>query len=92
MSFEEVDVTILTTQPSVDPLPPDIPKETARPNQVSVVDDFVTVVILLPLRRVYISQLLGKVDEQKQVSALASAAGAGGGSIFVGENGLPNPI
>jgi len=58
LSFDEVVVTIFTAPPGVDTLPLWILKEMARPNQASVVNVVATVVILLSLIPVYISQRL----------------------------------
>jgi len=65
LSFDEVYVTIFTAPPGVDTLPLWILKEMARPNQASVVNVVATVVILLSLVPVYISQRLSRVDEQR---------------------------
>jgi putative spermidine/putrescine transport system permease protein len=65
LSFDEVYVTIFTAPPGVDTLPLWILKEMARPNQASVVNVVATVVILLSLIPVYISQRLGRADEQR---------------------------
>jgi putative spermidine/putrescine transport system permease protein len=58
LSFDEVVVTIFTAPPGVDTLPLWILKEMARPNQASVVNVVATVVIILSLIPVYISQRL----------------------------------
>lgn len=63
LSFDEVYVTIFTAPPGVDTLPLWILKEMARPNQASVVNVVATVVILLSLIPVYISQRLSREDE-----------------------------
>ena len=63
LSFDEVYVTIFTAPPGVDTLPLWILKEMARPNQASVVNVVATVVILLSLIPVYISQRLSRADE-----------------------------
>lgn len=65
LSFDEVYVSIFTAPPGVDTLPLWILKEMARPNQASVVNVVATVVILLSLIPVYISQRLSKADEQR---------------------------
>ncbi len=65
LSFDEVYVTIFTAPPGVDTLPLWILKEMARPNQASVVNVVATVVILLSLIPVYISQRLSRTDEQR---------------------------
>lgn len=65
LSFDEVYVTIFTAPPGVDTLPLWILKEMARPNQASVVNVVATVVILLSLIPVYISQRLSRADEQR---------------------------
>ena len=49
----------------VDTLPLWILKEMARPNQASVVNVLATVVILLSLIPVYISQRLAREDDQR---------------------------
>jgi putative spermidine/putrescine transport system permease protein len=64
LSFDEVYVTIFTAPPGVDTLPLWILKEMARPNQASVVNVVATVVILLSLIPVYISQRLARDDDQ----------------------------
>ncbi|MBT5576179.1 MAG: ABC transporter permease [Microbacteriaceae bacterium] len=63
LSFDEVYVTIFTAPPGVDTLPLWILKEMARPNQASVVNVVATVVILLSLIPVYISQRLARDDD-----------------------------
>ncbi len=65
LSFDEVYVTIFTAPPGVDTLPLWILKEMARPNQASVVNVVATVVILLSLIPVYISQRLARDDDQR---------------------------
>jgi len=65
LSFDEVYVTIFTAPPGVDTLPLWILKEMARPNQASVVNVVATVVILLSLIPVYISQRLALEDDQR---------------------------
>jgi len=65
LSFDEVYVTIFTAPPGVDTLPLWILKEMARPNQASVVNVVATVVILLSLIPVYISQRLAREDDQR---------------------------
>ena len=64
LSFDEVVVTIFTAPPGVDTLPLWILKEMARPNQASVVNVVATVVILLSLIPVYISQRLTRAQEE----------------------------
>lgn len=64
LSFDEVYVTIFTAPPGVDTLPLWILKEMARPNQASVVNVVATVVILLSLIPVYISQRLSREDQK----------------------------
>jgi putative spermidine/putrescine transport system permease protein len=64
LSFDEVVVTIFTAPPGVDTLPLWILKEMARPNQASVVNVVATVVILLSLIPVYISQRLSRAQEE----------------------------
>ena len=63
LSFDEVYVTIFTAPPGVDTLPLWILKEMARPNQASVVNVVATVVILLSLIPVYISQRMAREDD-----------------------------
>ena len=65
LSFDEVYVTIFTAPPGVDTVPLWILKEMARPNQASVVNVVATVVILLSLIPVYISQRLARDDDQR---------------------------
>ncbi len=65
LSFDEVYVTIFTAPPGVDTLPLWILKEMARPNQASVVNVVATVVILLSIIPVYISQRLARDDDQR---------------------------
>ena len=65
LSFDEVYVTIFTAPPGVDTLPLWILKEMARPNQASVVNVVATVVILLSLIPVYISQRLARDEDQR---------------------------
>ena len=65
LSFDEVYVTIFTAPPGVDTLPLWILKEMARPNQASVVNVVATVVILLSLIPVYVSQRLARYDDQR---------------------------
>jgi putative spermidine/putrescine transport system permease protein len=64
LSFDEVVVTIFTAPPGVDTLPLWILKEMARPNQASVVNVVATVVILLSLIPVYVSQRLTRAQEE----------------------------
>jgi putative spermidine/putrescine transport system permease protein len=65
LSFDEVVVTIFTAPPGVDTLPLWILKEMARPNQASVVNVVATVVILLSLIPVYISQRLSRTENER---------------------------
>jgi putative spermidine/putrescine transport system permease protein len=65
LSFDEVVVTIFTAPPSVDTLPLWILKEMARPNQASVVNVVATVVIVLSLIPVYVSQRLSRTENEK---------------------------
>lgn len=65
LSFDEVVVTIFTAPPGVDTLPLWILKEMARPNQASVVNVVATVVILLSLIPVYVSQRLSRTENEK---------------------------
>jgi putative spermidine/putrescine transport system permease protein len=64
LSFDEVYVTIFTAPPGVDTLPLWILKEMARPNQASVVNVVATVIILLSLIPVYVSQRLSRADDE----------------------------
>jgi len=64
LSFDEVYVTIFTAPPGVDTLPLWILKEMSRPNQASVVNVVATVIILLSLIPVYISQRLARADDE----------------------------
>ena len=64
LSFDEVVVTIFTAPPGVDTLPLWILKEMARPNQASVVNVVATVVILLSLIPVYVSQRLTRAQDE----------------------------
>jgi putative spermidine/putrescine transport system permease protein len=66
LSFDEVVVTIFTAPPGVDTLPLWILKEMARPNQASVVNVVATVVILISLIPVYISQRLARAQEEER--------------------------
>jgi len=66
LSFDEVVVTIFTAPPGVDTLPLWILKEMARPNQGSVVNVVATVVILLSLIPVYVSQRLTRSQEENR--------------------------
>ena len=66
LSFDEVVVTIFTSPPGVDTLPLWILKEMARPNQGSVVNVVATVVILLSLIPVYVSQRLTRAQEENR--------------------------
>ena len=65
LSFDEVVVTIFTAPPGIDTLPLWILKEMARPNQASVVNVVATVVILLSLIPVYVSQRLSRTENDK---------------------------
>lgn len=66
LSFDEVVVTIFTAPPGIDTLPLWILKEVGRPNQASVVNVVATVVILLSLVPVYISQRLARAQEDNR--------------------------
>ncbi|MEY3467508.1 MAG: ABC transporter permease [Ilumatobacteraceae bacterium] len=66
LSFDEVVVTIFTAPPGIDTLPLWILKEVGRPNQASVVNVVATVVILLSLIPVYISQRLARAQEDER--------------------------
>ncbi len=65
LSFDEVVVTIFTAPPGIDTLPLWILKEVGRPNQASVVNVVATVVIVLSLVPVYISQRLARAQENE---------------------------
>jgi putative spermidine/putrescine transport system permease protein len=65
LSFDEVVVTIFTAPPGVDTLPLWILKEMARPNQASVVNVVATVVIILSLIPVYVSQRLSRSEMER---------------------------
>jgi putative spermidine/putrescine transport system permease protein len=64
LSFDEVVVTIFTAPPGIDTLPLWILKEVGRPNQASVVNVVATVVIMLSVIPVYISQRLARAQEE----------------------------
>jgi putative spermidine/putrescine transport system permease protein len=64
LSFDEVVVTIFTAPPGVDTLPLWILKEMSRPNQASVVNVVATLVILISLIPVYISQRLSRAQDE----------------------------
>ena len=64
LSFDEVVVTIFTAPPGVDTLPLWILKEMSRPNQASAVNVVATVVILISLIPVYISQRLSRAQDE----------------------------
>jgi putative spermidine/putrescine transport system permease protein len=64
LSFDEVVVTIFTAPPGVDTLPLWILKEMSRPNNASVVNVVATLVILISLIPVYISQRLARAQEE----------------------------
>jgi putative spermidine/putrescine transport system permease protein len=65
LSFDEVVVTIFTAPPGVDTVPLWILKEMSRPNQASVVNVVATVVILMSLIPVYVSQRLSRTENEK---------------------------
>jgi putative spermidine/putrescine transport system permease protein len=65
LSFDEVVVTIFTAPPGVTTLPLWILAEMARPNQASVVNVVATVVIVLSLIPVYVSQRLSRTENEK---------------------------
>lgn len=65
LSFDEVVVTIFTAPPGVDTVPLWILKEMSRPNQASVVNVVATVVILMSLMPVYVSQRLSRTENEK---------------------------
>ncbi|WOF23247.1 ABC transporter permease [Microbacterium betulae] len=60
LSFDEVVVTIFTAPPGVDTLPLWIMNQMARPNEASVVNVVATVMIVLSLVPVWISQRLAR--------------------------------
>lgn len=64
LSFDEVVVTIFTAPPGVDTLPLWILKEMSRPNQASVDNVVATLVILISLIPVYISQRLSRTQDE----------------------------
>ena len=64
LSFHEVVVTIFTAPAGVDTLPLWILKEKSRLNQASVVNVVATVVILISLIPVYISQRLSRAQDE----------------------------
>ena len=64
LSFDEVVVTIFTAPPGVDTLPLWILKEMSRPNNASVVNVVATVVILISLIPVFISQRLTRAQDE----------------------------
>lgn len=66
LSFDEVVVTIFTAPPGVDTVPLWILKEMARPTQASVVNVVATVIILLSLIPVYVSQRLSRSAEDEK--------------------------
>ena len=66
LSFDEVVVTIFTAPPGIDTIPLWILKEVGRPNQASVVNVVATVVILLSLIPVYVSQHLARAQEEER--------------------------
>jgi putative spermidine/putrescine transport system permease protein len=66
LSFDEVVVTIFTAPPGIDTIPLWILKEVGRPNQASVVNVVATVVILLSLIPVYVSQRLARAQEEER--------------------------
>ena len=65
LSFDEVVVTIFTAPPGTTTLPLWILAEMARPNQASVVNVVATVVIVLSLIPVYVSQRLSRTENEK---------------------------
>lgn len=65
LSFDEVVVTIFTAPPGVDTVPLWILKEMSRPNQASVVNVVATVVIVMSLIPVYVSQRLSRTENEK---------------------------
>ncbi len=66
LSFDEVVVTIFTAPPGVDTIPLWILKEMARPAQASVVNVVATVIIVLSLIPVYVSQRLSRSTEDSK--------------------------
>lgn len=65
LSFDEVVVTIFTAPPGVDTLPLWILNTMARPNEGNLVNVVATVLILLSLIPVYISQRLSRAEEDE---------------------------
>ena len=64
LSFDGVYVTVFTAPPGADTLLLWILKEMARLNQASVVNVVATVIILLSLIPVYVSQRLARADDE----------------------------
>ncbi|SDQ07087.1 ABC transporter permease [Leucobacter chromiiresistens] len=65
LSFDEIVVTIFTAPPGVETLPLWIMNQMARPNEVNQVNVVATVMILLSLIPVYISQRVSAVTDAK---------------------------
>ncbi|MEJ6488177.1 ABC transporter permease [Leucobacter sp. USCH14] len=65
LSFDEIVVTIFTAPPGVETLPLWIMNQMARPNEVNQVNVVATVMILLSLIPVYISQKVSAVTDAK---------------------------
>jgi len=65
LSFDEVVVTIFTAPPGVDTLPLWILNTMARPNEGNLVNVVATVLILLSLIPVYVSQRLSRAEEEE---------------------------
>jgi putative spermidine/putrescine transport system permease protein len=65
LSFDEVVVTIFTAPPGVDTLPLWILNTMARPNAGNLVNVVATVLILLSLIPVYVSQRLSRAEEDE---------------------------
>lgn len=65
LSFDEIVVTIFTAPPGVETLPLWIFNQMARPNAASMVNVVATVVILASLIPVWVSQRLGRADEEE---------------------------
>ncbi len=65
LSFDEIVVTIFTAPPGVETLPLWIMNQMARPNEVNQVNVVATVMILLSLIPVYISQRVSAVADAK---------------------------
>lgn len=65
LSFDEIVVTIFTAPPGVETLPLWIMNQMARPNEVNQVNVVATVMILLSLLPVYVSQRVSAVGDRQ---------------------------